>query len=94
MLQGIKQTRDKPAERQKMPIKTINVFGVSELIYQDKEFYEAILLETEESGTEIIIQQGDNAINLAIDTLDAFIKSLKNVSIKAKKNAEQNKVKK
>jgi hypothetical protein len=65
--------------------KVINIFSQSEVIYQNEEYFDAIVLECEEKcGNEVLIQQNDNCVNLHVNSIDHFIKSLRSVAAKGK----------
>jgi hypothetical protein len=60
----------------------VNVFNQAEVLFQEQEYFDAIVLESESSGLEVMIQQGNNCVNLHISCVKAFIESLRSVAAK------------
>jgi hypothetical protein len=63
----------------------VNVFNQAEVLFQEEEYFDAVILECEEeSGTEIMIQQNGNCVNLHVNSIPAFVKCMKSVAAKQK----------
>jgi len=64
-----------------------NVFQPAEVLFQEQEYFDAIILEGVAEATEVLIQQNNNCVNLHIDCIERFIKSLRSVAAKSKAEA-------
>lgn len=68
-----------------MSSEVVNVFNQAEVLFQNEEYFDAIILECEEEcGQEVMIQQNGNCVNLHVNSIDRFIKSLRSVAAKGK----------